>query len=292
MPELSAVLRVKQADAVTVEGAAAVYEIGIVLSVNGEEVGSLTELAQTVSIGLPLPTETGRIVYVVRSHGGEQEKLASSVQDGVIRFATDRFSEFAIMSSNNLADAAVDPIPDQTWTGSELTPKVCVTITGPNGEEVLKEGVDYELVYRDNVEAGTAAVTIMGMGDFVGSSATATFRILATETSGGTTPPSGPDSTADVPETSAPAADIPETSASVADVPDTSAPAADVPDTSAPAADVPDTSAPATDVPETNVPVVDAPVTGDETPLALYAGLLALSASGLAAILLRRKRQQ
>ena len=282
VPELSAVLRVKQADAVTVEGAAAVYEIGIVLSVNGEEVGSLTELAQTVSIGLPLPTETGRIVYVVRSHGGEQEKLASSVQDGVIRFATDRFSEFAIMSSNNLADAAVDPIPDQTWTGSELTPKVCVTITGPNGEEVLKEGVDYELVYRDNVEAGTAAVTIMGMGDFVGSSATATFRILATETSGGTTPPSGPDSTADVPETSAPAADIPETSASVADVPDTSAPAADVPDT----------SAPATDVPETNVPVVDAPVTGDETPLALYAGLLALSASGLAAILLRRKRQQ
>lgn len=224
-PELSAVLRVKEADTAAVPGADAVYEIEIVLSVNGTEVGSLTELARPISISLPLPPVTDRIVYLVRVHDGEREKLDATVQNGAIRFATDRFSEFAIMSSNDLAHAAADPIPDQTWTGSALTPKVHVTITGPTGQETLEEGVDYQLVYKDNVKVGTATVTIVGMGDFSGTSMTVTFRIVGAKA--GTTTS---DSTA--------------------------------------------------------------PATGDETPLALYTGLLALGVSGLAAVLLRRKKQQ
>lgn len=233
VPELSAVLNVKQGDRTAVPGADAVYEIGIVLRVNGQEVGSLTELSQSISIGLPLPQQlAGRIVYVVRSHEGKQERLDATVQNGVIRFATDRFSEFAIMSGNDLADAAVDPIPDQTRTGAAVTPKVRVTITGPTGEETLREGVDYELVYKDNVNAGTATVTVTGIGDFAGTSVTLSFRILEAEAET-TTPDSMPSS-------------------------------------------IPDSI----------------PATGDETPLALYTGLLALSASGLAAVLLRRKKQR
>lgn len=248
---------------------------------NGQEVGSLTELSQPISIGLPLPQPlqpAGRIVYVVRSHDGKQERLASTVENDVIRFATDQFSEFAIMSSNDLAYATVDPIPDQTWTGLERTPKVRVTIMGPAGEETLSEETDYELIYTDNVEAGTATVTIKGKNDFDGTSTTVTFRIVKAEA---TTPPADPGSTADG---SGSTADDPgNTADSSGSVTDDSGSTADGSGSTV------DGSGSTTDDPGS---VTSFPATGDETPLALYTWLLVLSAGGLAAILFRREKQQ
>lgn len=243
---------------------------------NGQEVGSLTELSQPISIGLPLPQPlqpAGRIVYVVRSHEGKQERLASTVENGVIRFATDQFSEFAIMSSNDLAYATVDPIPNQTWTGLERMPKVRVTITGPAGEETLEEGTDYDLIYTDNVEAGTATVTIKGKNDFDGTSTTVTFRIVKAEAEA-ITPPADPGSTADG-------------SGSTADDPGNTADSSgSVTDDSGSTADGFGNT---TDDPGS---VTSFPATGDETPLTLYTWLLVLSAGGLAAILFRREKQQ
>ncbi len=37
------------------------------------------------------------------------------------------------------------------------------------GEKLLEEGVDYTLTYKNNIKAGTAAVTVKGMGNFKGS---------------------------------------------------------------------------------------------------------------------------
>ena len=57
-------------------------------------------------------------------------------------------------------------------TGKALEPKPTLTFAGAT----LVEGVDYTLAYADNVEAGTATVTITGRGNFEGD-ITQTFTI-------------------------------------------------------------------------------------------------------------------
>lgn len=65
-------------------------------------------------------------------------------------------------------------IPSQKRTGSEITPEVTVKCL----DRVLTEGVDYTVAFSDNVEKGTATVTVTGMGDYEGVTAKTTFKIL------------------------------------------------------------------------------------------------------------------
>lgn len=64
----------------------------------------------------------------------------------------------------NIDDAAVAPIPAVTYTSRPLEPKPQVSYEGV----LLKEGVDYTLVYADNVDPGTGHVIITGKGNFAG----------------------------------------------------------------------------------------------------------------------------
>ncbi|MBQ7826696.1 MAG: hypothetical protein IJ386_00340, partial [Clostridia bacterium] len=59
-----------------------------------------------------------------------------------------------------------------TYNGSAITPDVTVII----GEKTLTKDTDYTVSYSDNVNAGTATVTITGKGDYTGK-ASATFTI-------------------------------------------------------------------------------------------------------------------
>ncbi|MGI6217266.1 MAG: cell wall-binding repeat-containing protein [Coriobacteriales bacterium] len=52
----------------------------------------------------------------------------------------------------------------QFYTGEEVKPSVTVTYQG----QTLEEGVDYRLVYTNNVEVGTAKVAAAGMGKYIG----------------------------------------------------------------------------------------------------------------------------
>ncbi len=65
-------------------------------------------------------------------------------------------------------------IPSQKRTGSEITPEVTVKCL----DRVLTEGVDYTVVFSDNVAKGTATVTVTGMGDYEGVTATTNFKII------------------------------------------------------------------------------------------------------------------
>ena len=77
----------------------------------------------------------------------------------------------------DLADVTIDPIADQTLSGSKaLTPEPVIKL----GSYTLKEGVDYTLSYADNAKVGTATVTIKAKeGGNVTGSTTATFKIVA-----------------------------------------------------------------------------------------------------------------
>ena len=78
----------------------------------------------------------------------------------------------------DLTCASVSKIADQTATGEALTPEVSVTYAG----QVLTEGTDYKVSYADNVEPGTATVTITGEGNYFGTLET-TFTIEEAQSS-------------------------------------------------------------------------------------------------------------
>jgi len=68
---------------------------------------------------------------------------------------------------------AVDTIPAQEYTGDDLEPAVTVK----DGTIILTRNTDYTVTYSNNLIAGTAAVTINGIGNYAGSTGSATFVI-------------------------------------------------------------------------------------------------------------------
>ena len=74
-------------------------------------------------------------------------------------------------ATTNLSGAIVYA-PNQTYTGSALTPAVTVQLNG----QTLEEGTDYTVAYSNNVDVGTAQITVTGKGSYTGS-ATGTFII-------------------------------------------------------------------------------------------------------------------
>lgn len=61
------------------------------------------------------------------------------------------------------------------WTGKEVKPDVLIRCADCNKE--LKEGTDYKLEYKNNVNVGTATVKVVGMGAYEGVDQTANFEI-------------------------------------------------------------------------------------------------------------------
>ena len=74
----------------------------------------------------------------------------------------------------DLADAVITlDSTEFTYNGSEIKPTVIVTVGG----KTLTEGEDYTLTFANNVNAGTATVTVTGAGDYKGE-ATKEFTIV------------------------------------------------------------------------------------------------------------------
>ncbi len=67
----------------------------------------------------------------------------------------------AVWAKNLTADNIAD-IDAQTYTGSAIEPEVVVT----DGETTLTLGTDYTVAYSDNINAGTAKVTVTGIGNY------------------------------------------------------------------------------------------------------------------------------
>ena len=67
----------------------------------------------------------------------------------------------------SMLNCDVASIPTQTYTGSAIEPVVTVK----DGETTLTPGTDYEVAYSNNVNAGTATVTITGKGNYSGETA-------------------------------------------------------------------------------------------------------------------------
>lgn len=116
----------------------------------------------------------------VTALGGGTAKITAtpkSIVSGTVTPATVTYH-----SVQSIEQATIDAIPDQTYTGSPLTPKVTVRLNG----KILKEGTDYKLEYFDNTnvynyntfgQLTSPKVWVSGIGNY-GGSVRKTFNIL------------------------------------------------------------------------------------------------------------------
>ncbi len=82
-------------------------------------------------------------------------------------------SEGEAATTDIAQNRSIADIAPQTYTGEEIRPTVTLNGTALEGGE----GVDYEVSYSNNVNPGTATVTITGIGAYSGT-LTATFQIV------------------------------------------------------------------------------------------------------------------
>ena len=76
-------------------------------------------------------------------------------------------AKFTIVTKN-ISAVTVAPIADYPYTGSAVTPEITVT----DGIKVLREGTDYTVTYANNINEGSATVTITGKGNYSGTTTT------------------------------------------------------------------------------------------------------------------------
>ena len=85
------------------------------------------------------------------------------------------FAETTFASAKiNVSQLNILVIPNQEYTGRALTPAPVVML----GSKMLKSGTDYTVKYANNIQKGTATVTITGKNLYYGTK-TVTFQITA-----------------------------------------------------------------------------------------------------------------
>ncbi len=75
----------------------------------------------------------------------------------------------------SMDDCFVAAIPDQYYTGQAITPTI--TVKDADGA-LLTQGTDYTVSYSNNVQIGTATVTVTGKGKYAGATKKTTFNIV------------------------------------------------------------------------------------------------------------------
>lgn len=112
---------------------------------------------------------------------------ATIIITGIGRYKGSVTGHFAIMSEDVakkelssyahvtfLQDSSSQPY---IYTGEEIKPEVKVWVYSSDGKSELVYGTDYELSYADNINPGTASVTVTGIGEYKGS-ITGNFTIV------------------------------------------------------------------------------------------------------------------
>ncbi len=109
--------------------------------------------------------------YYVDFSDNKNVGTASVTIQGIRSYMGTKTITFNILQ-RSLSDASIDPISDKTYTGYALTHNLHVV-----SRVLLTKDTDYTVTYSDNVNVGTATVTITGIGNYKDSKSI-TFNII------------------------------------------------------------------------------------------------------------------
>lgn len=90
----------KIAQAAKNETVASYLDLSVVLKIENQEIGNLTQLAKPIRFQIAVPKDLqkdGRTFSVVRVHNGKAEKLTTKYEKGIVTFETDKFSTYALV---------------------------------------------------------------------------------------------------------------------------------------------------------------------------------------------------
>ncbi|MBR2954435.1 MAG: leucine-rich repeat domain-containing protein [Clostridia bacterium] len=109
--------------------------------------------------------------YEIRYFDNIESGYGTMAIYGMGNFCGTQRVQFKIFGKN-IENAVVSEIPEQIYTGNEITPDVTVTL----GDLQLVKDTDYVLKYENNIEKGVATVLVSGIGNYSGV-AKQTFNI-------------------------------------------------------------------------------------------------------------------
>ncbi len=136
---------------------------------NKSYTGSLQTQYLTVKVGDK--TLINGADYTVSYKNNTNAGTATVTINGKGNYTGTKTSTFTINCAS-ISNVIVSGLNTKTYTGKALTQSPVVK----NGSYTLKEGTDYTVSYKNNINAGTATVTITGKGNYTGTK-TASFNI-------------------------------------------------------------------------------------------------------------------
>lgn len=140
-------------------------EISVVVYADGELLGKITQLDNSISFTLETTNEVqGKdgCFYVARVHDGEIEVLKTRDADGnLISFETDKFSTYALIYQGSSSDKAVDTVHDNKKEDSEDE----ATKNNSESDETIKDNSDTDETIKDNSDADETIKDNSGTND-------------------------------------------------------------------------------------------------------------------------------
>ena len=92
-------------------------------------------------------------------------------------YAGSKETTFTIVQ-RNASDLTIDSIVDQEYTGHAITPSLGIVYSSESSSVALHEGTDYTATYTNNIDKGTASISLEFVGNYTGTR-TVTFTIVA-----------------------------------------------------------------------------------------------------------------
>lgn len=117
-------------------------------------------------------TLTEDVDYEIRYFENVNSGYGTMVIYGLGNFCGTQRVQFRIFGKG-IENAEISEIPDQIYTGNEISPEISVTLDGVT----LVKDTDYTVKYENNTEKGIAMVVISGIGNYSGV-AKQTFSIV------------------------------------------------------------------------------------------------------------------
>ena len=148
--------------------------------VSNFNIASISNQIYTGSVIMPMPTITcnnktltKEVDYTLSYSNNINVGTATITITGKGNFKGTTSKTFSI-SARAMTDTSVANVSSQTYTGNVISPLLTITYNN----KTLKKDTDYTLSYSNNINAGTATITITGKGNFTGTTSK-TFSISA-----------------------------------------------------------------------------------------------------------------
>ena len=152
---------------------------GLSISPIPDQLYTGTEIKPSITIKSGSKTLVEGTDYTVQYSDNTEVGTASVCITGKGNYTGTINASFNIVA--NSSGITISSIASQTYTGNEIKPSVTVKC----GAKTLTAGTDYTTAYSDNINVGTAKVTVTCKGNYSGT-ASANFTITAKSLSGAT----------------------------------------------------------------------------------------------------------